>query len=95
MNSCSNWSSETVHVGIVHLHRADAHQAEQLARFFVAVACAVFRQADGQVAVGALLRAEDLVMHRAVHRLDVVLHAFQLHRRIHATRHSRAGGPSA
>ena len=73
-----------VDVRIVHLQRADAHQAEQLAGFLVAVARAIFRQADRQVAIRARLGTEDLVVHRAVHRLDVVLHALELHRRVHA-----------
>ena len=72
-----------VDVGIVHLHRADAHQAEKLARFLVAVARAILGQADGQVAVGARLGAEDFVVHRAIHRLDVVAHALDLHGRVH------------
>ena len=42
-----------VDVGIVHLHRAHAHQPEQLAAFLVAVAGAVLAQADRQVAVAA------------------------------------------
>ena len=44
-----------IDVGVIHLHRADAHQAEEFARFLVAVARPVFREADGQIAVGALL----------------------------------------
>jgi hypothetical protein len=39
-----------VNVGIVHLQRAYAHQAEQLTAFLVAVAGAVFSQAQGQFA---------------------------------------------
>ena len=73
-----------VDVSVIHLHRADAHQAEQLARLLVAITRAVLRQADRQVPVRPALGAEDLVVHGTVHRLDVILHAFDLHRWIHA-----------
>jgi len=42
----------TIDVRVVHLHRAHAHQAEQLARFLVAIAGSILGQAQRQVAVG-------------------------------------------
>ena len=62
-----------VDVGIVHLHRADAHQPKKFAAFFVAVAGSILRQADGQVAIAARAGSKNLMVHRAIHRLDVII----------------------
>ncbi len=59
------WSA--VDVGVVHVERAHAHEAEKFARLFVAVAGAIFGQAQWQVAVTARLRRKDAVVVRAVH----------------------------
>ena len=61
-----------VDVGVVHLHGAHAHEAQEFARLLVAVAGAVFGEAQGQIAVTARHRSEELVVVRAVHRLEVV-----------------------
>ena len=84
-----------VDVRVVHLHRAHAHQAEQLAAFLVAVAGAVLGQAQRQVAVAARLAGEDLVVHRAVHRLDVVLDALPAPSAGTCSRRNRADGRCA
>ena len=52
--------------------RAHAHEAEEFAGLLVAIAGAVFRQAQRQVAITARHRREDAVVMRAVHRLEVV-----------------------
>ncbi len=70
-------------MGIVHLHGAHPQQAKKLAALFVAVAGAVFGQAQGQVPVAAGLAGVDLVVEGAVHRLDVVAHPLHLHGRVH------------
>ena len=38
---------------VIHLQRADAHQAEEFAGFFITVACPIFRETNRQVAIGA------------------------------------------
>ena len=73
-----------VDVSIVHLHRAHAQQAKKLAALLIAVAGAILGQAQRQLTIAAWFGSEDLVMERAVHGFDVVLHPFQLHRRVHA-----------
>ena len=60
-----------VEVRVVHLHRTHAHQAEKLARLLVAVAGAVFGQAQREVAVTARDRTKDLVVVRAVHGFEI------------------------
>ena len=61
-----------VDVGVVHLERAHAHEAEEFAALLVAIAGAVFGEAQRQVAITARHRREELVVMRAVHRLEVV-----------------------
>ena len=82
-----------VDVRVVHAQAAHPRQAGDGAGGFPAVALAVFRQAQGQVAVAARPRGVDLVVVRAVHRLEHVALAHRLaagrffddlHRRIHA-----------
>ena len=65
-----------VDVRVVHVERTHAHEAEQLAALLVAVAAAVFREAQWQVAITVRFRREDAVVMRAVHRLEVVAVAF-------------------
>ena len=73
-----------VDVGVVHLHRAHAHQAEEFTALFVAVARAVLSEAHRQVSIAVQLGRVQLVVERTVHRLDVVADAFHLHGRVHA-----------
>ena len=40
-----------IDMGVVHLHGADAHQAEQFPRFFIAVTRPILSQADGHIPV--------------------------------------------
>ena len=61
-----------INVRVVHVQRAHAHEAEQLARLLVAIAGAVFRQAQRQIAVTARLRRKNAVVMRAVHGFEVV-----------------------
>jgi len=61
-----------VDMRVVHVHRAHAHEAEQFPGLLVAVAAAVFGQAQRQVAVAARHRRKDAVVMRAVHGLEVV-----------------------
>jgi hypothetical protein len=61
-----------IDVRVVHVERAHAHEAEQFARLLVAVAGAVFGQAQRQIAVTARLRRKNAVMMRAVHRFEVI-----------------------
>ena len=61
-----------VDVGVVHLERAHAHEAEEFAALLVAIAGAVFGEAQRQVAITARHRSEELVVMRAVHRFEVV-----------------------
>jgi hypothetical protein len=65
-----------IDVRIVHVERADAHEAEQFARLLVAVAGAVFGQPQRQIAVTARFRRKNAVMMRAVHGFEVI--AFRL-----------------
>ena len=61
-----------IDVRVVHVQRAHAHEAEQFARLLVAIAGAVFRQAQRQIAITARLRRKNAVMMRAVHGFEVV-----------------------
>ena len=61
-----------VDVGVVHLERTHAHEAEEFAALLVAMAGAVLGEAQRQVAVAARERIVELVVMRAVHRLEVV-----------------------
>ena len=60
-----------VDMRIVHLHRTHAHEAHQFAGTLIAVAGAVFGQAQWQLAVAARHGRENLVVMRAVHRLEI------------------------
>ena len=62
-----------VQMGVVHLHRSDPHEAEQFTGLFVAVTGPVFGEAHWEVAVASGHGAKDLVVMRAVHRLEVIL----------------------
>ncbi len=66
-----------VDVGVVHLERAHAHEAEEFAALLVAIAGAVFRETQRQIAITARQRIEELVMMRAVHRFEVVAIALE------------------
>ncbi len=55
-----------IDVGVVHVERAHAHEAEQLAALLVAIASAVFREAQWQVAATARFSGKDAVLMRAV-----------------------------
>ncbi len=78
-----------VNMRVVHLHGTHTHEAEKLAALLVAIAGAVLGEAQGQVAIAALHGSEELVMVRAVHRLEVILYGIpalllaELHRRKH------------
>ena len=82
-----------VDVRVVHAQAAHPRQPGDRAGRFPAVALAVFRQAQRQLAVAARPRGVDLVMVRTVHRLEHVALAHRLaarrllghlHRRVHA-----------
>ena len=60
-----------VNVRVVHLHRAHAHEAHQFAGALVAVTGAILGQAQRQFPVTAWHRRENLVVMRAVHRLEI------------------------
>ena len=62
-----------VDVGVVHLERAHPHEPEELARLFVAIVRSVFGEAEWEVAITVRHRGKELVMMRAVHRLEVVV----------------------
>ncbi len=62
-----------VQMGVVHLHRADPHEAEQFTGLFVAVTGPVFGKAHWEVAIASGHCAKDFVVMRAVHRLEIVL----------------------
>ena len=61
-----------IDVGVVHVERAHAQEADQFAALLVAVATAVFGEAQRQIAVTARLRRKNAVMMRAVHRFEVI-----------------------
>src|ERR1019366_5429503 len=61
-----------IDVRVVHVERAHAHEAEQLAALLVAVASAVFREAQRQVAVTVRFSRKNAVMMRAVHGFEVI-----------------------
>ena len=85
-----------VDVGVVLGEAAHAGQAVDLAGLLVAVHGAELEEAQRQLAVGALTGLEDQVVHRAVHRLQVVVGArlgdvavrvlllVEVHGRVHA-----------
>jgi len=62
-----------IDVGVVHVERTHAHEAEQLAALLVAIASAVFREAQRQVAVTVRFSREDAVMMRTVHGFEVIM----------------------
>ncbi len=72
LNSCGELLRGAIDVRVVHVQRADAHEAEQFARLLVAVVSAVFGQAQRQVAVTARFRRENAVVMRAVHGFEVI-----------------------
>ncbi|AIY17733.2 Serine phosphatase RsbU, regulator of sigma subunit [Pimelobacter simplex] len=72
-----------VGVGVVLGEAAHPGQAVDDAGLLVAVDGAELEQAQRQLAVGAPAAAEDQVVHRAVHRLELVVRALELHRREH------------
>ena len=72
LNSCGELLRRAINVRVVHVERAHAHEAEQFARLLVAVAGAVFGQAQRQIAVTARLRRKNAVMMRAVHGFEVI-----------------------
>ena len=79
-----------INVGVVHVERANAHEAEKLAGLLVTVAGAVFGEAQRKIAITARLRRKNAVVMRAVHRFEVipfcdlgVLCLLEFHRRIH------------
>ena len=61
-----------IDVRVVHVERAHAHEAEQLAALLVAIASAVFREAQRQIAVTVRLSRKDAVMMRTVHGFEVI-----------------------
>ena len=61
-----------INVRVVHVERADAHEAEQFARLLVAIAGAVFGEAQRQIAITARFRRKNAVMMRAVHGFEVI-----------------------
>ena len=65
-----------VDVGVVHLERANAHEAKEFAALLVAMAGAVFCEAQRQVAITARNRIVKFVVMRTVHRLQVVAIGF-------------------
>ncbi|CAM5594121.1 hypothetical protein STENM223S_02733 [Streptomyces tendae] len=74
-----------VDVRVVLGEAAGAGQAVHDARLLVPVHGAELEQAQRQLTVGAAARVEDQVVHRAVHGLEVVVHALvELHGRVHA-----------
>ena len=75
-----------VHVGVRVVLGEPAHpgQAVDDAGLLVAVDAAELEQPQRQLAVGALPGPEDQVVHRAVHRLEAVVHAVHVERREHA-----------
>ena len=85
-----------VDVGIVLSQAAHTSQTMHFAGLFVAVHRAEFKQTQRQLTVGTLTGFEDQIVHRAVHRLQVVVEALlddvavlilflvQTHCRIHA-----------
>ena len=64
-----------VNMRVVHIEHSDAHQTKELARFFIAVDCAVFCQSQRQVAVASGFGRVHLVVVRAVLSTKVV-HGF-------------------
>lgn len=76
-----------VDVRVVLGEAAGPGQAVHHAGLLVPVHGAELEEAQRQFAVGAAARVEDQVVHRAVHRLEVVVHALvELHGRVHTVR---------
>ena len=74
-----------VDVRVVLGEAADPGQAVHDAGLLVPVDRAELEEPQRQLAVGAAARVEDQVVHRAVHRLEVVVRALvELHGREHA-----------
>ena len=73
-----------VRVRVVLGDPAYAGQAVDHAGLLVAVDAAELEEPERQLAVGPPARAEDQVVHRAVHRLEVVLAVLDVQRREHA-----------
>ncbi|MEY9489802.1 hypothetical protein RKD26_005596 [Streptomyces calvus] len=74
-----------VDVRVVLGEAAGAGQAVHDARLLVPVHGPELEQAQRQFTVGTTARVEDQVVHRAVHGLEVVVHALvELHGRVHA-----------
>ena len=59
-----------IDVRVVHVHGTDAHEAEQLAALLIAITCAVFGQAQREVAITARLGRKNAVVMRAVHGFE-------------------------
>ncbi len=75
-----------VDVRVVHGQPAHPGQPVHHPGLLVAVDGAELEQPQRQLPVGPAARPEDQVVHRAVHRLEVVLAALKLHRREHRVR---------
>ncbi len=69
-----------IDVRVVHVQQAHPHQSKQLAALLVAIIRPVFRQPQWQIAITARQRRKQLVMMRAVHRLEVVAIRWRRHR---------------
>ena len=78
------WSGRAEDVAVVLREAADPHEAVERAGPLVAVHGAELEQPQRQLAVRALPTLVDQEVHRAVHRLRVVLAVVHLHRRVHA-----------
>ena len=72
-----------VGVRVVLGHAADPGQAVHHTGLLVAVDRAELEEPQRQFAVGPSAGLEDQVVHRAVHRLEVVVRSLELHRREH------------
>ena len=75
-----------VDVRVVHGQPAHPGQPVHHAGLLVPVHGAELEQPQRQLTVGPAARPEDQVVHRAVHGLEVVLAALELHRREHRVR---------
>jgi len=51
----------TINMSIIHVERADAHQAEQFARLFIAIAGTIFRKAQRQITITVRFGRKDAV----------------------------------
>ena len=70
-------------MGIILREAAHTQQAMQHPALLVAIDRSQLRHAHRQLAVGALVGLVDLDVEGAVHRLDVVIAAVDIHRRKH------------